>query len=172
MDDLCKAVSKIDKAIRFTSDLTRVFSLGGFNLTKRTSNSKQFLESVEEERLGDKKQPLERVLGVKRKPESGQYLVEAKRFQTLWQADITQKFAFSLFDQLEIAMPLKIRLPQLIFRVDLRASMRQRPRSDNFVRPQRLYRQNRRLRRGTKSNVLLSTNENNRHSAAIIQQCL
>ena len=99
-----------------------MFSLGGFNLRKWTSNSTHFLHSVEEEHLGDKDsrntdtRPLETVLGVKWKPDSDKFLVGAKKFQTLRKVDITQrnlfKFASSLFDPLEITMPLTIRLRQ------------------------------------------------------------
>ena len=95
-----------------------MFSLGGFNLTKWTSNSIQFLLSVEKEQLGDKDsrntdtRPLERVLGVKWKPDSGKFLVKQNKLQTLRKVDITQrkllKLASSLFDSLGITMPLTI----------------------------------------------------------------
>ena len=122
MDDLYRPVSTTEEAIRLKSDLKHMFSLYGFILTKWTSNCKLFLQSVEEEHLGDKDsrntdaRPLERVLGVKWKPDSDQFLVEAKKFQTLVELDITQlillKFAFSLFDPLGITMSLTIRLCQ------------------------------------------------------------
>ena len=148
IDDLYRAVSTTEEAIRLKSGLQHMFSLDGFNLTKWTSISTQFLRSVEEEHLGDRDsrntdaRPLERVIGVKWKPDSDKFLVEAKKFQTLRKVDVDirqrkhLKFASSLFDPLGITMPLTIRLRQSLQLAW--TSMRQRPRLENFVRPQRL----------------------------------
>ena len=71
MDDLYKAVSTPTEATQLMNDLQKMFSLGGFNLLKWTSNSQQFLTTVNENHLENsdsltkKERPLERVLGVK-----------------------------------------------------------------------------------------------------------
>ena len=96
MDDLYKAFSTTKEVIRLKSDLQDMFTLSGFDLSKRNSNSKLFRQSVEEEHLGDivsrnaDTRPLERVLGVKRKPDSDEFLVEAIKIRRLVKVDITQ----------------------------------------------------------------------------------
>ena len=64
MDDLYKAVSTPTEATQLMNDLQKMFSLGGFNLTKWTSNSQQFLTTVstiphnsQREPLGKQRQP-------------------------------------------------------------------------------------------------------------------
>ena len=120
MDDLYKAVSTPTEATQLMNDLQKMFSLGGFNLTKWTSNSQQFFTTVNENHLENsdsltkKERPLERVLGVKWKPDTDVFLVEAKRFHAIDKKDLTQrkllKFASSIFNPLGITMPLTIRL--------------------------------------------------------------
>ena len=122
MDDLYKAVSTPTEVTQLMNDLQKMFSLGGFNLTKWTSNSQQFLTTVNENHLENndsltkKERPLERVLGVKWKPDTDVFLVEAKKFHAIDKKDLTQrkllKFASSIFDPLGITMPLTIRLRQ------------------------------------------------------------
>ena len=104
------------------NDLQKMFSLGGFNLTKWTSNSQKFLTTVNEnplensDSLTKRERPLERVLGVKWKPDTDVFLLEAKKFHAIDKKDLTQrkllKFASSIFDPLGITMPLTIRLRQ------------------------------------------------------------
>ena len=122
MDDLYKAVSTPTEATQLMNDLQKLFSLGGFNLTKWTSNSQQFLTTVNENHLENsdsltkKERPLEKVLGVKWKPDTDVFLVEAKKFHAIDKKDLTQrkllKFASSIFYPLGITMPLTIRLRQ------------------------------------------------------------
>ena len=122
MDDLYKAVSTPTEATQLMNDLQKMFSLGGFNLTKWTSNSQQFLTTVNEnhsensDSLTKKERPLERVLGVKWKPDTDVFLGEAKKFHAIDKKELTQrkllKFASSIFDPLGITMPLTIRLRQ------------------------------------------------------------
>ena len=66
--------------------------------------------------LTNKERPLERVLGVKWKPDTDVFLVDAKKFHAIDKKDLTQrkllKFASSIFDPLGITMPLTIQLRQ------------------------------------------------------------
>ena len=124
MDDLYKAVKTPEHATQLMKDLQHVFKSGGFNLTKWTSNSDEFLQTVDEFHLASPRtpnadaRPLERVLGVKWKPDSDDFVVQATKFKTKMENVRTQrkllKFVSSIFDPLGITAPLTIRLRQCL----------------------------------------------------------
>ena len=158
-----------------------MFSLGGFNLTKWTSNSTQVIKSVEEEHLGakDSRNDARSLERVKWKPDSDQFIVEAMKFETLKNVDITQrkllKFTSPIFDPLGITVPLTLRLRlslQLAW-TNLETSIGQSSWLDIFVRAQGLDRRNLIFQqRGATSNVLPTTIESNRYSTAPLQRLL
>ena len=49
VDDMLKSVENEDKAIRLMKDVKSMCQEGGFNLTKFASNSKNVLQSIQEE---------------------------------------------------------------------------------------------------------------------------
>ena len=184
MDDLYKAVPTPTEATQLMNDLQKMFSLGGFNLTQWTSNSQQFLTTVNENHLENsdsltkKEPPLERVLGLKWKPDTDVFLVEAKKFHAIDKKDLTQrkllKFASSIFDPLRITMPLTIRLrqsPQLAWSNG--PQWGQTSKHGAFNRPQWLDRQAKPIQRHLPATGLLQTrNEDTGNPTPCIQRRL
>ena len=122
MDDLYFATDSIEKAQNILREMRRTLSRGGFNLTKWSSNSFEFLETDE---LGMRLDPWkvepqnQKVLRLPWNPIIDCYLIKTKLFRKIkLNDDVTQrkllKFVPSLIDALEFIAPLTLRLRKFL----------------------------------------------------------
>ena len=120
MDDLYLSLPTDEEATYTAQILRTVLSTGGFNLTKWSSNSRNFLKGLNSELRAagadpDNSLTPQRVLGMPWDPEKDVYFIpldsyqNVKDIQTPTQRSLL-KFTSSIFDPLGLTAPLTIRL--------------------------------------------------------------
>ena len=120
MDVLYVSLTSEEDATDTARKLREVLASGGFNLTKWSSNSRNFLAGLSPELRAtganpDDKLTLQRVLGLPWYPEKDTYLIQPESYRKAKDIRIPNqrnllKFTSSIFDPLGITAPLIIRL--------------------------------------------------------------
>ena len=120
MDNFFESTDSIEEALRLYQDLRAVLKLGGFNLTKWTSTSKDILDEIAEnhrdiaEEEMNQPKTLKRILGIRWKIQTDALYFATDKIENLATQTPTQrqllKTTASIFDPLGIASPITIRL--------------------------------------------------------------